>query len=131
MNKPKIESILTHLAPQPIGPYSQAVVFQDMFFCSGQIGLDPNGVLQTGITNQTRQIMENLKNILNASGSNFSSVLKSTIYLVNMDDFPVVNEIYASYFQPPFPARATIGVQSMPKGALVEIDMIALAIFNF
>ncbi len=122
-----MEIVSTDLAPAAIGPYSQAVKSGALLFCSGQIPLTPDGVLLTGgIEEQTRQVMNNLSAVLSAGGSGFSQVLKTTIYLANMDDFAVVNDIYASYFDGfSKPARATIEVSRLPKDVLVEIDCIA------
>jgi len=119
-------SLRTNKAPEPVGPYSQAIVFKDLIFISGQIGIDmESGKLVEGIENQTHRVMENIKNILKEAGLNFDNVLKTTIFLVNMADFPKVNEIYSSYFKEPYPARSTIEVKSLPKGALIEIEVIA------
>lgn len=119
--------IQTGQAPAAIGPYSQAVTSGGFVFCSGQIGLKADGKMVDGdIAVQTRQVMENLKSVLSAAGSGFEKVVKSTIYLADMADFPVVNEIYGSYFSAGnFPARATVGVAALPKGAKVEIDCVA------
>ncbi|MFH0819274.1 MAG: RidA family protein [Patescibacteria group bacterium] len=120
--------IQTNKAPQAIGPYSQAVIANGFIFCSGQISLQPDGTLVNGsIEEQTKQVMENLKEILEAGGSDFEKVVKTTIYLIDLNDFVAVNEIYSSYFKNNYPARATAGVNSLPKGAEVEIEMVALA----
>jgi len=119
--------IATDLAPKAIGPYSQAVDFSGLVFLSGQIPLDPaTGNLVTGgAAEQTRQVMENLGEVLRAAGAGFSNVLRSTIYLTNLEDFSKVNEVYGSYFPTEPPARATVQVAALPRGASVEIDMIA------
>jgi len=119
--------IATEHAPKAIGPYSQAVDFGGLVFLSGQIPLDPaTGNLVTGgATEQTRQVMENLGAVLRAAGAGFSNVLRSTIYLTNLEDFSKVNEVYGSYFPIEPPARATVQVAALPRGASVEIDMIA------
>lgn len=121
-----IKTINTKKAPLPIGPYSQAVVFNDLIFCSGQIGIEPEtGELKKTLEEQTVQIMENLKQILEEAGSNFENVLKTTIYLTDINYFSKVNEIYSSYFKKTKPARSTTAVSNLPKGALVEVDLIA------
>ncbi len=117
----------TVLAPSAIGPYSQAVIHNQIVYCSGQIALNPKTmeIVVGGIEEQTKRVMENLKEVLKESGSNFSKVLKCTIFLADMSDFPVVNEIYGSYFDSRPPARETVAVKTLPKNALVEISCIA------
>ena len=119
--------IATEHAPKAIGPYSQAVDFGGLVFLSGQIPLDPaTGNLVTGgAAEQTRQVMENLGAVLHAAGVGYAEVLRSTIYLTNLEDFAKVNEVYGSYFPTEPPARATVQVAALPRGASVEIDMIA------
>jgi 2-iminobutanoate/2-iminopropanoate deaminase len=119
--------ISTTEAPQAIGPYSQAVRAGDLVFLSGQIPLDPsNGTMVTGdAAAQTRQVMENLGAVLRAAGTTFAHVVRATIYLVDLGDFAKVNEVYGSYFSSEPPARATVQVAALPRGAAVEIDMIA------
>jgi len=115
-------------APQAIGPYSQAVRVGDMLYTSGQIALKPDGseeVLEQGIEAQTRQVLENLKKVLEAGGSSLDSVVKTTIFLADMGDFATVNAIYEEYFGSHKPARSTVAVKTLPKNALVEIDAIA------
>ena len=114
-------------APLAIGPYSQAVVNGSLLFCSGQIALDPKtGQMVPGdVRVQTARVMENLSAVLTAGGASLAQVVKTTIYLVDMDDFIAVNEIYGSYFSDPPPARATVQVAALPRKALVEIDAIA------
>ncbi len=114
-------------APAPIGPYSQAIRQGGFLFLSGQIGLDPvtGGIVEGGVTVECRRTLENLRAVLTAAGLEFADVVKTTIYLTDLADFPVVNEVYGSYFAEPFPARATVGVASLPKGARVEIELIA------
>ncbi len=117
-------------APKAIGPYSQAVRSGTLLFCSGQIPLDPKSGEMVGASDvkvQTRQVMENLKAVLAAGGASFASVVKTTIYLKDLGDFGAVNEIYGSYFAAAPPARATVQVAGLPRGALVEIDAIAVA----
>jgi 2-iminobutanoate/2-iminopropanoate deaminase len=123
----KIKIINSKKAPAAIGPYSQALVVGEFVFCSGQIGIDPKtSNLVQGIENQTKQILENLKNILEEAGSSLDKVIKTTIFLTNINDFQKVNEIYGQYFSFHKPARSTVCVASLPKGALIEIEAIAL-----
>lgn len=124
-----ISSVSTDKAPAAIGPYSQAIACGDLIFCSGQVALDPaSGELLDGsVADQTRRVMDNLGAVLAAAGTAFSRVVKTTIYLADMNDFAAVNEVYAEYFEGDPPARATIGVSALPKGARVEIDCIARA----
>ena len=124
----KPESIATDLAPKAVGAYSQAVRAGGFLFLSGQIPLDPTtGQLVSGdVATQTRRVMDNLRGVLQGAGSALEQVVKVTIYLVDMDDFAVVNQTYAEYFPDAKPARATVAVKALPRGASVEIDMIAL-----
>ncbi|MBU3978947.1 RidA family protein [Patescibacteria group bacterium] len=122
-----MKAIHTKKAPGAIGPYSQAVVANGFVFCSGQIGLDPKtGEMVEGIEKQTRRVMDNLVGVLSAAGTDLAFVVKTTIYLKNISDFPVVNGIYGEYFTIHKPSRATVGVGDLPKGALIEIDAIAV-----
>lgn len=116
-------------APAAIGPYSPALRAGGLLFLSGQTPLDPaTGQIVTGdIRAQTRRVMENLSALLAAEGLNFSSVVRSTIFLADLGDFAVVNEIYGSYLSQPFPARTTVEVSRLPRDARIEIDMIAVA----
>ncbi len=118
--------ILTPHAPQPIGPYSQAVRVGDLLFCSGQIPLDPvtGQVVSQEVGEQTKKVMENLQAVLAAAGRGWESVAKTTIFLKSMQDFPRVNEIYGAYFADQPPARSTVEVARLPKDVLVEIEMI-------
>jgi 2-iminobutanoate/2-iminopropanoate deaminase len=120
-------AIETDSAAAAIGPYSQAVRVGALLFVSGQIPLDPlTGDLVTGdITVQTDRVMRSIGAILEAAGTTFAGVARTTIYLVDLDDFAKVNEVYGSYFSPPAPARSTVQVARLPKGALVEIDVVA------
>ena len=121
------ESIHTEKAPAAIGPYSQATTQGSLVFCSGQIPLTASGeLLQGSVAEQTEQVMKNLAAVLEAAGSGFSQVLKTTVYLTDMADFAQVNEVYGKYFSAPFPARACIAVVGLPKGVSVEIEAIAL-----
>lgn len=119
--------ISTQAAPTAIGPYSQAIMAGDLIFCSGQIPLDPlTGVMvEGGIEEQARQVMKNLGEVLKAAGANYADLVKTTIYLTDLNFFPQVNDIYAGYLGDKPPARATVEVAALPKGALVEIDGIA------
>jgi len=119
--------IETSEAPQPIGPYSQAVSAGGFLFLSGQIPLNPQtGELIVGeVKLQARQVLKNIEAVLSAAGSTFQSVVKTTIFLKNMDDFPVVNEIYNEFFGKSLPARSTVEVGRLPKDVLIEIDCIA------
>jgi 2-iminobutanoate/2-iminopropanoate deaminase len=121
------EIISTAEAPQAIGPYSQAVRVGALVFLSGQIPINPvTGELVLGdAAPQARQVMENLGAVLRAAGSSFGDVVRATIYLTNLEDFAKVNEVYGSYFPAEPPARATVQVAALPRGAAVEIDMVA------
>jgi 2-iminobutanoate/2-iminopropanoate deaminase len=123
----KKELVSSKDAPGAIGPYSQAVKAGSLVFLSGQIPLDPStGKLVEGdITAQTRRVMENLRAVLAAAGCSFDDVVRTTIFLADLADFAAVNETYGSFFQAPFPARATVQVAALPRGARVEIDAIA------
>ena len=113
-------------APQALGPYSQAVEVNGFVFCSGQIGIDPqSGELQEGIEIQTKQVLTNVQAVLEAAGSSVEKVVKTEIFLTNIKDFDVVNEVYESFFTTHKPARSTVEVSALPKGALVEIACIA------
>ena len=123
-----MEYIHTKNAPQAIGPYSQAIKIDGFIYTSGQIALLPNGsdeILQKGVAEQTRQVLTNLQNVLEAAGSSMDKVVKTTIFLANMEDFATVNKIYEEFFGTHKPARSTVAVKTLPKNALVEIDAIA------
>jgi 2-iminobutanoate/2-iminopropanoate deaminase len=122
-----LQIINTDLAPAAIGPYSQGVVFGGLLFASGQIPLDPKSgeIVSGGIAAQTTQVLENMKAIVEAAGSQMSKVVKVTIYIVDMQQFATVNQIYGTYFSSPFPARACVEVSKLPKGVEVEMDAIA------
>lgn len=122
------QEIKTERAPQAIGPYSQAILTKEFIFVSGQIHLDPKtGEMVTGsIREQTKQILENIKAVLEAAGSSLDQVVKTTVFLQDMNDFSQMNEVYASYFRPPYPARSTIQVARLPRDARIEIEAIAL-----
>jgi 2-iminobutanoate/2-iminopropanoate deaminase len=116
-------------APEPIGPYSQAVKAGGLLFLSGQIALVPgtSELKNDNITEETRQVMENLKAVLHEAGCDFSNILKTTIFLKDMNSFGEVNAEYGRYFEKDFPARETVAVKTLPKDVNVEISMIALA----
>ncbi|MEQ6377153.1 RidA family protein [Bacillaceae bacterium S4-13-56] len=119
--------IQTNGAPQAIGPYSQAIDAGGFVFVSGQIPIDPTtSEVVEGIENQTHQVMKNLNAILKEASITFQEVVKFTIYLNSMDDFAKVNEIYATYLEQPYPARATVEVSRLPKDVLIEMDVIAV-----
>ena len=118
----------TDAAPAAIGPYSQAIRVGGFVFTAGQVGAEPSsGALADGVAAQADRALRNLAAVLAEAGSSFDRVVKTTIFLTDMGDFQAVNEVYASHLAPPFPARSTITVKALPKGALVEIEMIALA----
>jgi 2-iminobutanoate/2-iminopropanoate deaminase len=120
--------IQTPYAPKAVGPYSQGITANGFVFVAGQTGINPQkGQLTEGIEAQTQQAMENIKAILSEAGSGLDRVVKTTVYLKFIDDFALVNAIYGSYFPTSPPARTTIGVANLPIGALVEIEVIALA----
>lgn len=123
----KLEIISTDKAPAAIGPYSQAVKCGNMLYCSGQIPLDPaTGELVPGdITRQAEQVMNNIAAMLSAAGAGFDQIVKTTIYLVDMADFAAVNEVYGSRFPNHKPARSTVAVKSLPRGSLLEIEVLA------
>jgi 2-iminobutanoate/2-iminopropanoate deaminase len=120
-------TILTPNAPQPIGPYSQAIREGNLLFCSGQIALDPmTGTMRNGsVEEEANQVLLNLGEVLKAGGSNFSSIIKTTIFLTDMNDFAKVNEVYAKALGDAKPARSTVAVSALPKGARIEIECIA------
>ena len=119
--------VQTDRAPSGIGPYSQAVVANGMVYTSGQIALTPDGImLEDDVIIQTKQVLTNLKAVLEEAGSSMSQVVKTTIFIASMDDFGIINEIYEDAFGSHKPARATVAVKTLPKNALVEIDAVAL-----
>lgn len=119
--------IKTPNAPQPIGPYSQAVVANGFVYVAGQGAIDPatGKIVAGGIAEQTRQVLENIKHILEAAGCSMADVVSNTVYMVNLGDFAAMNAVYAEYFQGTPPARTTVGVASLPGGTAVEITTIA------
>ena len=122
-----MEMISTDKAPAAIGPYSQAIKTNGMIYTSGQIALTPSGELvDRDIKRQTKQVLTNLKNVLEESDSSLDNVIKTTIFLENIEDFGIVNVIYAEYFGDHKPARSTVAVKTLPKNVLVEIEAIAV-----
>jgi len=123
------EIVYTKSAPEAIGPYSQAVKVKvtEMLFCSGQLPIDTNTnqIISGSPIEETRKVMDNLKDIIEAADYSMNDVVKTTIYLTDLSVFKEVNEVYASYFHGSFPARSTVQVSTLPKGATIEIDMIA------
>lgn len=122
------EIISTNSAPAAIGPYSQAIKVGELLFTSGQIPLDPvtGDMKNSNIDEATRKVLDNVKAVVEAGGSNLENVIKTTVFLRNMDDFVAVNEIYGEYFTTKMPARSAVQVAKLPKDALVEIEAIAL-----
>ncbi len=120
--------ISTKEAPAAIGPYSQAVVANGMIYTSGQIPMNEKGVVEaTDVVNQAHQVMKNLFYVLEAANAHFNDVVKTTIFLTDMDDFDKVNEVYSHYFGHHKPARSTIAVKTLPKNVLIEIECMAIA----
>jgi 2-iminobutanoate/2-iminopropanoate deaminase len=119
--------IATRHAPTAIGPYSQAIEIGDLVFLSGQIGLDPKtgSIVSGGIELETRQVLDNIREVLRAADLGFRDVVKTTIFLVNLANFEIVNGVYGERFTEEFPARSTVQVAALPRGALVEIEVIA------
>ncbi|MCX5634028.1 MAG: RidA family protein [Phycisphaerae bacterium] len=123
-----IRKITTENAPAAIGPYSQAVVADNTIYLAGQIGLEPKSgkLVDGGIAGETKQVLENIKAVLLAAGSDITKVVSTAVYLTDMDDFAKMNEVYAKFFKEPYPARATVAVKQLPKNARVEISAIAV-----
>src|SRR5450432_4268516 len=121
--------VSTSDAPAAVGPYSQAIRSGAMLFCAGQIPLDPKSgqIVSNDVSEQTKRVLENISAVLRAENLNFGHVVKTTIFLTSMGDFQTVNEIYATYFRENPPARSTVAVSALPKGAKVEIEVIAMA----
>jgi 2-iminobutanoate/2-iminopropanoate deaminase len=122
------QAISTTGAPSAVGPYSQGIAVGDLVFCAGQIGLDPGtgDLVAGGVEGQTERVLKNLQAVLDAAGLGFADVVKTTIFLADIDDFATVNGIYARFMPDPPPARSTFAVAALPKGALVEIEAIAV-----
>jgi 2-iminobutanoate/2-iminopropanoate deaminase len=123
------EAVLTNRGPKPIGPYSQAMKANGFVFVSGQVALEPQSgeMAGTDVRQQTERVLENLKAILEAAGVTLHHVVRTTVFLKDMNDFPAMNEVYARYFVSAPPARSTVQAARLPKDALVEIDVIAAA----
>jgi len=122
-----LEAIISAAGPKAIGPYSPAIRAKDMLFVSGQLGVDPiTGELEVGVKNQAERALKNLEALLGAAGLGFADIVKPTIFLADMADFAAVNEVYAAHVAEPYPARSTIQAAALPKGALVEIEAIAV-----
>jgi 2-iminobutanoate/2-iminopropanoate deaminase len=121
-------ALATEAAPAAIGPYSQAVVSGNLIFLSGQIPLDPDRgkLLEGTIEDETRRVLKNLEEVLKVEGLTLNAIVRTTVYLTDLADFPRVNQTYAEFFTEPFPARATVQVAALPRGARVEIDAIAV-----
>ncbi len=127
-----MKRVQTKKAPAAIGPYSQAVKVGDMIYTSGQIPMTADGVLVAGdIHEQTRQILVNLQAVLEEAGSSLAQIVKTTIYLTNMDDFIAVNTVYGEFFAGSYPARSTVAVKTLPKNVDIEIDAIAVSEQNY
>ena len=122
------ETVSTDKAPKAIGPYAQAIKAGEFIYTAGQIPIDPQSgnLIAGGIAEQTRQVLENLKAVLEAAGSSLGKVVKATVFLKNMADFAALNEVYGEYLGAAKPARSTVAVAELPRGALVEIDFVAL-----
>ena len=120
------EVISTELAPAAIGPYSQAIKVGNMLFCAGQIPVNPaNGEIPGGIKAQTEQALANVSALLNAAGASVDNVVKTTVFLSDIANFAPMNEVYATFFNAPYPARSAVAVRDLPKGVLVEVEVIA------
>lgn len=120
-----MKQISTNTAPAAIGPYSQAIVSGNTLFCSGQIPLNPQtGEIPEGVEAQAEQALTNVKNLIESAGGKIDNVIKTTVFIKNMDDFGKINEIYAKYFTEPFPARSCVEVARLPKDVLLEIEAI-------
>lgn len=119
--------VKTDKAPGAIGPYSQGIDIGNMIFFSGQIPLDPEtGVMSEGIEAQTRRALDNVKGLLESQNLTFKNVVKTTVFLDNINDFATMNGIYAEYFEEPYPARSAVEVAKLPKGALLEVEVVAV-----
>ena len=123
-----MNQIKTNNAPQAIGPYSQAIISNGVVYCSGQIPIDPkSGDIAEGVENQAHQVFTNIKNQLEAAGTSIDNVIKTTVFIKDMNDFAKINEIYAQYFTEPYPARSCVEVARLPKDVLLETEVIAKA----
>jgi len=124
----KKEIIRSGNAPQPIGPYSAAVRYGNLVYTAGQIGIDPRTgeIVPGGIEAETRQVLSNLRNLLAAAGASLDQVVKTTVFMRDLNEFAVMNQVYAEFFEKDFPARSTVQVSALPKGAAVEIEAVAI-----
>ncbi len=121
-----MKQISTNNAPQAIGPYSQAIISNGLMFCSGQIPINPEtGAIAEGLEAQAHQVFKNIKNLLEAGGTSINNVIKTSVFIKDMNDFGKINEIYAEYFTEPFPARSCVEVTRLPKDVLLECEVIA------
>ncbi|TSB45065.1 RidA family protein [Alkalicoccobacillus porphyridii] len=122
-----LKAVYTNQAPEAIGPYSQGVIVNNLFYSSGQIPLKPSGELLEGnVQEQTHQVFANLKAVLKEAGASLDTVVKATVFIKNMDEFPLINEVYGTYFDTHKPARSCVEVARLPKDVLIEIEVIAL-----
>ena len=122
-----METVYTNNAPAAIGPYSQGMCVGNLVFCSGQIPVDPaTGSIPADVRAQAEQSLKNIKAVLEAAGSSMEKVVKTTVFIANMNDFAVINEVYASFFAEPYPARSCVEAARLPKDVLLEIEAIAL-----
>lgn len=123
-----MKALHTNLAPAAIGPYSQAIEVNGFIFASGQIPIDPatGNFVEGGIKEQTRQALTNASRIMEEAGTDLSHVVKTTVYLADMGNFAAMNEVYSTFFSEPYPARSAVSVKALPKGALVEVECIAV-----
>jgi 2-iminobutanoate/2-iminopropanoate deaminase len=124
-----LQKVTTDKAPAAVGPYSQAITANGLIFTAGQIPLMPGtgNIVEGGVQEQTHQVLRNLAAVLESAGSGLHNVIKTTVFLQNLDDFAAMNEVYATYFREPLPARSTVQVAKLPRNALVEIEVVALA----
>ena len=121
-----MKEIITNKAPAAIGPYSQAIITGNTVYTSGQIPVNPeNGEIPEGAVNQANQVFTNIKNLLESAGTSIDNVVKTTVFIKNMDDFAKINEVYEKYFTKPYPARSCVEVARLPKDVLIEVEVIA------
>ena len=122
------KAVYTKSAPEPVGPYNQAIVWNNLIFTAGQIAIDPasGNIVEGGVQEQTRQVLKNLEAVLKAAGSGLEYVIKTTVFLKNMDDFSAMNDVYATFFTDTPPARSAVEVARLPKDVLVEIECVAI-----
>ncbi len=122
------KAVYTKSAPEPVGPYNQAIVWNNLVFTAGQIAIDPasGNIVEGGVQEQTRQVLKNLEAVLKTAGSGLEYVIKTTVFLKNMDDFSAMNDVYATFFTDTPPARSAVEVARLPKDVLVEIECVAI-----